>query len=129
MLTLDDLEKTNRYDDAIATGCWFLDIHPQKTTTDKPFTGSGFQPKPYDISYRSLVPQQVGNLLVAGRCHGATKEAAASSRVTVTAMAMGEAAGTAAALAVQANADVATLDGTQVREMLARHGGGPFTDA
>jgi len=129
MLTLDDLEKTNRYDDAIATGCWFLDIHPQKTTTDKPFTGSGFQPKPYDISYRSLVPQQVSNLLVAGRCHGATKEAAASSRVTVTAMAMGEAAGTAAALAVQANADVATLDGTQVRETLARHGGGPFTDA
>jgi hypothetical protein len=44
-------------------------------------------------------------------------------------MAMGEAAGTAAALAVQANADVATLDGTKVRETLAGHGGGPFTDA
>jgi hypothetical protein len=71
----------------------------------------------------------VGNLLVAGRCHSATRGAHASTRVTVTAMAMGEAAGTAAALAVQANADVATLDGTKVRETLARHGGGPFTDA
>lgn len=128
MLTLDDLEKTSRYDDAVATGCWFLDVHPQKTSTDKPFAGSGFQPKPYDISYRTLVAKGVANLLVAGRCHGATKEAAASSRVTVTAMAMGEAAGTAAALAVQANSDVAAFDGVVVRETLARHGGGPFTD-
>jgi len=101
VLTLNDLEKTNRYDDAVATGCWFLDVHPQKTTTDKPFEGSGFQPKPYDISYRTLVPKQISNLLVAGRCHSASKEAAASSRVTVTAMALGEAAGCGAALAMK----------------------------
>ena len=87
VLTLDDLQKNTRYDDAIATGCWFLDVHPPQTTTDKPFTGSGFQPAPYDISYQTLVPKGVSNLLVAGRCHSASKEAAASSRVTVTAIA------------------------------------------
>ena len=70
------------------------------SSLDKPFTGSGFQPKPYDISYRTLVPQTVSNLLVAGRCHSASSEASASSRVTATAMALGEAAGTAAALAM-----------------------------
>lgn len=129
VLTLDDLEKTNRYDDAVATGCWFLDVHPQKTTTDKPFAGSGFQPKPYDISYRTLVPKTLSNLLVAGRCHSASKEAAASSRVTVTAMALGEAAGTAAALAVKTKSEVGTLDGVKVREQLAQRNAGPFTEA
>ena len=127
MLTLEDLQKTTRHDDAIATGCWFIDIHPPESTTDKPFTGSGFQPKPYDISYRTLIPQKVSNLLVAGRCHSASSEAGASSRVTATAMALGEAAGTAAALAVKANAEVGTFDGVKVREALAKQNAGPFT--
>ena len=129
VLTLEDLQKTTRHDDAIATGCWFLDIHPPEVTLDKPFTGSGFQPKPYDISYRTLVPQKVSNLLVAGRCHSASSEASASSRVTATAMALGEAAGCAAALATKAKTEVALIDGVQVRESLAEQKAGPFTDA
>jgi ribulose 1,5-bisphosphate synthetase/thiazole synthase len=128
-LTVEDLQTNRRHDDAIATGCWFLDLHPRKTTTDKPFTGSAFQPLPYDISYRTLIPQKVGNLLVAGRCHSATHLASASSRVTVTAMALGEAAGVAAALACETKADVATIDGRKVREILSRRDAGPFTDA
>ena len=129
MLTLDDLKNTTRHDDAIATGCWFLDIHPPETTLDKPFTGSGFQPNPYDISYRTLVPQKVDNLLVAGRCHSASSEASASSRVTATAMALGEAAGAAAALAVKTRTELGSLDGVKVREALVIQGAGPFTDA
>ncbi len=128
-LTLDDLKNTTRHDDAIATGCWFLDIHPPETTLDKPFTGSGFQPRPYDISYRTLIPQKASNLLVAGRCHSASSEASASSRVTVTAMALGEAAGAAAALAVRSKTEVSSIEGVKVREALAMQGGGPFTDA
>jgi glycine/D-amino acid oxidase-like deaminating enzyme len=128
VLTLEDLQKTTRHDDAVATGCWFLDIHPPEVSVDKPFTGSGFQPKPYDISYRTLVPQKVSNLLVAGRCHSASSEASASSRVTATAMALGEAAGTAAALAMEAKTEAATLDGVKVREELARRNAGPFTE-
>ena len=129
VLTLEDLEKTNRYDDAIATGCWFLDVHPPTTTTDKPFIGSGFQPGPYDIAYGTLVAKGVANLLVAGRCHSASKEAAASSRVTVTAMALGEAAGCAAALAIRSQTDVAELSGVNVRQQLVQQNGGPLTDA
>ncbi len=36
VLTLEDLQKTTRHDDAIATGCWFLDIHPPEVSVDKP---------------------------------------------------------------------------------------------
>jgi hypothetical protein len=129
VLTLDDLQKCTRYDDAIATGCWFLDIHPPEVSVDKPFTGSGFQPRPYDISYRTLVPQKVSNLLVAGRCHSASSEASASSRVTATAMALGEAAGVAAAQALLHKTEVGTLDGKIVRQALAEQNAGPFTDA
>jgi predicted hydrolase (HD superfamily) len=87
------------------------------------------QPEPYDIPYRSLVPQKIENLLVAGRCHSATRGAHASTRVTVTAMAMGEAAGVAAALALKEKTRVAEIDGVRVREKLASLGAGPFTDA
>jgi len=129
VLTFDDLKTCRRYDDAIATGCWFLDIHPNQVSIAKPFAGSGFQPEPYDIPYRTLVPKSVSNLLVAGRCHSASAEAAASSRVTVTAMALGQAAGTAAALATKAGQEVSQFPGVKVRETLKSQGAGPFTEA
>ena len=54
----------------------------------------------YDIPYRTLVPQVKRGLLVAGRCFSATHDAHASCRSMAQTMAMGQAAGTAAALAV-----------------------------
>jgi len=125
------LMKSRRFDDAIATGCWYLDLHPNKTTigSANDFQPQKVQPQPYDIPYRSLVPQKIGNLLVAGRCHSATRGAHASTRVTATAMAMGEAAGCAAAISLQARTGVAELGGQKVREKLAAQNAGPFTDA
>ena len=55
----------------------------------------------YGVPYRCLVPQKVDGLLVAGRCVSATSVGAAAIRVMPPCMAMGQAAGTAAALAVK----------------------------
>jgi len=131
VLSEDDLMKGHRFDDAIATGCWYLDLHPNKTVVGSAndFDPEKVQPEPYDIPYRSLVPQKLSNLLVAGRCHSATRGAHASTRVTVTAMAMGEAAGVAAAMALTDKTEVALLSGVKVREMLSSRNAGPFTDA
>lgn len=131
VLSEEDLMQSRRFDDAIATGCWYLDLHPNKTVegSANDFDPRKVQPEPYDIPYRSLVPQGVENLLVAGRCHSATRGAHASTRVTVTAMAMGEAAGVAAAMAVKEKASVALLSGVKVREALGMLGAGPFTEA
>jgi hypothetical protein len=131
VLSEDDLMKSRRFDDAIATGCWYLDLHPNKTVSGSAndFDPKKVQPEPYDIPYRSLITQKIGNLLVAGRCHSATRGAHASTRVTVTAMAMGEAAGVAAAMSLREKTEVAALDGIRVRETLAALGAGPFTDA
>ena len=131
VLSEADLLESRRFDDAIATGCWYLDLHPNKTVAGSAndFDPQKVQPEPYDIPYRSLVPQRLENMLVAGRCHSATRGAHASTRVTVTAMAMGEAAGVAAAMSLRLNTGVAQLNGVRVREALASLGAGPFTDA
>jgi len=55
----------------------------------------------YDIPFRCLVPQQVDGLLVAGRCLSADHDAHASVRVMAQCMAMGQAAGIAAAIAAR----------------------------
>ena len=56
---------------------------------------------PYDLPYRCFVPLKVENLLTAGRCISGTHRAHASYRVMSICMAMGEAAGTAAALCIK----------------------------
>jgi hypothetical protein len=96
VLTEDDVISGRRHDDVVVLGAWRLDRHPARVAG---YHSTPWTP-PYDIPYRTLVPVGFDNLLVAGRCHSATSEALASSRVTATAMGMGQAAGTAAALAV-----------------------------
>lgn len=100
-LTADDVRSGKRQNDVVVLGAWRIDRHPEESS------GYHDQPEvpPYDISYRTLLPQGVENLLVAGRCHSATSEALASSRVTANAMGMGQTTGTAAAMTVASGND------------------------
>ncbi|HUY88283.1 MAG TPA: FAD-dependent oxidoreductase [Pirellulales bacterium] len=129
VLTEEDIRQQRQFDDAVATGCWYLDLHPNRATPGAAQEKKGFQPDQYDIPYRSLLPRKLANLLVAGRCHSATQLAASSTRVTVTAMAMGQAAGTAAALALQSREMVAELSGEKVRRTLEAQHAGPYREA
>jgi hypothetical protein len=129
VLTEEDIRRRQAFDDAVATGCWYLDLHPHRATPGAAQAEKGFQPDPYDIPYRSLLPKKLTNLLVAGRCHSATQLAASSTRVTVTAMALGQAAGTAAALALAARTTPAELPGTRVRRALEAQHAGPYRGA
>lgn len=74
--------------------------------------------KGYGVPYGCLVPRGFENLLVAGRCLSAESEAAGSVRVMPPCMAMGEAAGAAAALAVKTGATLPRLDVAELRRML-----------
>jgi hypothetical protein len=123
VLTEDDIKKQQPFEDAVATGCWYLDFHRRQVVQG---VEKGFQPGPYDIPYRALLPKKLTNLLVAGRCHSATQLAASSTRVTVTAMAMGQAAGTAASLALAGQTTPAELSGVKVRQALEAQHAGPF---
>lgn len=127
VLTEADIVAGQAFDDTIATGCWYLDQHPNRMTLGGAQDTPKIQPEPYDIPYRSLLPRTIENLLVAGRCHSATQMAASSTRVTVTAMSMGEAAGTAAALAVAQGVSPQELSGCQLSERLRQQRAAPLT--
>jgi hypothetical protein len=134
VLTETDIKEAKQFPDAVATGCWYLDLHPNYATagTANAAPGAlggldGYQPSHYDIPYRCLQARDVANLLVAGRCHSATRLAASSTRVTATAMAMGQAAGTAAALARELHKATQELDGRKVRALLDSRHAGPYT--
>ena len=99
VLNDSDVADGKRKDDVVLIGAWRMDQHPP----DKPGYHDIPWIPPYDIPYGTLLPVAFDNLLVAGRCHSATSAALSSSRVTATAMGMGQAAGTAAALAINAN--------------------------
>jgi hypothetical protein len=126
VLTEDDILANRSFDDVVVTGCWDIDQHPNDTTVGYAQHQLRVLPQPYDIPYRSLLPRQVENLLVAGRCHSATQIAASSTRVTATAMALGEAAGTAAALATTRGTSVQELSPSLLQDELARRGAGPL---
>ncbi len=117
VLNGDDVRQGRAQDDAVLLGAWRLDRHPP----DKPGYHDIPWTPPYGIPYRTLLPQGLDNLLVAGRCHSATSEALASSRVTATAMGMGQAAGTAAALVCN-QGDVRAVDVAQLRHQLRGNG-------
>jgi hypothetical protein len=76
----------------------------------------------YDIPYGCLVPQKIDNLLVSGRCISATHIAMASVRVIGTCFALGEAAGTAAALSLADSIDPRQLDVARLRKQLQANG-------
>ena len=76
----------------------------------------------YSIPYRSLVTEKIKNLIVAGRCLSATHEACAAVRVTPIVMAMGQAAGTAAAQSVREGEAANGLDTEKLRKALKENG-------
>lgn len=119
VLTGADVRLGRQHDDVVVLGAWRLDRHPP----DKPGYHDIPWTPPYDIPYRTLLPQGVENLLVAGRCHSATSEALASSRVTATAMGMGQAAGLAAAATVATGLSPRQLNVQHLQDQIIGAGG------
>jgi hypothetical protein len=97
-ITAEDILTTRPFNDAIALGSWPIDIHPADGRVGV-HPHKEDPPQPYQIPLGCLLVRNFDNLLVAGRCISATHEAHGSTRVSGTAMALGQAAGTAAAMA------------------------------
>jgi FAD dependent oxidoreductase len=119
-LTRDDVLHARHFDDAIARSAYPIDIHNPSgsgTTTHRLPEGES-----YEIPYRCLVPAHVDGLLVAGRCISTTHEALASTRLTPTVMTLGQAAGTAAALAKESGNRLRDIDATRLRSTLVNDG-------
>jgi hypothetical protein len=102
VLVQRDIEAEGRFEDIVAYGGWSMDdhfpagfYHPEKGTIFHP------APSPYGIPYRSLYSRNIRNLFCAGRNHSASHVAMSSTRVMATCSIMGQAVGTAAAIAAR----------------------------
>ncbi len=116
-LTLDDVLNEARFVDSIACSAWPVEEHGAGRATKWVFLEPGTF---YELPFRMLLPVGVDGLLVAGRCSSASHDAHASMRIAAVCMALGEAAGVAAA---QAGAgDIRKLDTGALRRQLEQQG-------
>lgn len=121
ILTGEDLKACTKFEDAIALGNYDIDIHnPEGSGTSHYFFGDG---EYYSIPYRSLVPRGAENLLAAGRCISVNHDAQASIRIMPIVYCIGEAAGTACAIAKREKVPVLGVDTDMLRKTLTENGG------
>lgn len=118
-LSADDVAAGRRFDDAVACCTFGCDIH--EIYPDDPYS-KRIRAKPFEIPYRCLVPKECAGLVFAGRCISGEHEAHASYRVTGTCMALGQAAGLAAAMAAKQNVSPSQLDGKALHDALRDRG-------
>ncbi|HAR62184.1 MAG: FAD-dependent oxidoreductase [Candidatus Margulisiibacteriota bacterium] len=119
-LSAQDVLSGRKFDDGVACGAFPIDIHsPDGSAINMQKMPQGTY---YTIPYRCLIPENIESLIVAGRSISATHEASASARLAPTCMALGEAAGTAAAVSVRKNTRISLLDSSEIRQELIGQG-------
>ncbi len=119
VLTAEDILSMKKFDDVVCVAGYPVDIH-HSTGGDCTML---FTKDAYDIPYRVLVPEKIEGLLVAGRCSSMNHEAMAGTRVMSTCMALGEAAGTAARIALEDGVLPSAVDVKKVQKALVDNGG------
>ena len=123
VLTAIDAREGRLFDDRISYGGWPLDTH-DPIGIENPH-GDGYWAKHpgvpvYSIPYRCLYSVNVTNLMFAGRCQSVTHIALGSVRVEATLFTLGQAAGTAAGLALQKGLSPRAYGEQYIRELQQR---------
>jgi FAD dependent oxidoreductase len=116
VLSAEDIRTGTQFPDVIARGVQEEFVH-----------GYGTDPvfcPPHDVPYRSLLPRGPRNLIMSGRCISLSGHAAKlhSPRTQETCMAIGQAAGIAAALAAAQDADPRRVDVNELQRRLVARG-------
>jgi hypothetical protein len=102
IITQNDVSSEGKFEDIVAFGGWSMDDHhPKGIRYEGVPTIFHPAPSPYGIPYRALYSKNIKNLFFAGRNISATHAAMSSTRVMATCALLGQAVGTAAAVAVE----------------------------
>lgn len=117
-ITAEDYTAGRVFEDAIAFSFYPIDLHDRSGVRPRPL-GEGKVPT---VPLRALIPKGGRNLLVAGRSICSDRLANSALRVQATCMATGQAAGAAAALAVQRNTTPLAVPRDELRALLRKHG-------
>ena len=120
VLTEEDCRNCVKFEDAIAACNYDIDIHnPEGTGTSHYYFPAGAY---YTIPYRSLIPKQAENMLVAGRCISSDHGAQASYRIMPVVCCLGEAAGSAIGLATKSNYSAREINVEDLQNVLIKNG-------
>lgn len=120
-LTESDVLDCASFDDTIGVNGWPLELHLKGDVEfrwPKIPESRGFNHLPY----RMTVPRRLDNLWVAGRCASMSHEAQSAARVTGACFVMGQAAGSAADLALKAGCSAAAVDVAALQKQLEAEG-------
>lgn len=118
VITCDDYTSGRLFDDAVCYAFYPVDLHDKHGVKPQPLQ-PGTVPT---IPLSALVPKGSRNLLVAGRSVSSDRLANSALRVQAPCMAMGQAAGAAAALAAATNTTPMKVPFEQIRSVLKEHG-------
>lgn len=120
VVTQNDVESGGRFYDTVAYAGWSMDDHfPQGFYYDGGHpTIYHPAPSPWGIPFRALYSKEITNLLFAGRNISVTHAALSSCRVMATCGTVGQAVGTAAAIAVAQNKAIRDIDISELQQML-----------
>ncbi|GAB3150154.1 FAD-dependent oxidoreductase [Micromonospora sonneratiae] len=118
-LTRDDILNPKAFPDTIAKGAHVIDIHENDSIDQNELV---LPKQEYNVPLRCLVPRGSINLVTAGRCLSADGPGFGSVRVMATCMAMGQGAGTAAALGVEKGYSMSDVDFGVLRQRLVDQG-------
>jgi len=127
-LTIDDFANLRSFPDEICRNSYYIDVHHKKTEKGDPNAGKVKaihlkRGESHGIPYRCLTPKGLANVLVAGRSISTDRAVQGSTRVMPVCLAMGEAAGLAAAMAARDTShDVHAVDTARLRVKLKEHG-------
>lgn len=117
VLTGEDIKEKRRFEDDIFLAGNSIDMHGGKNVRYEPASGEA-----YGVPYRILLPQKVKNLFVAGRASSMDRTALAAIRVMPPVFAMGQAAGTAAALCIRDGVSPDSVNVTELQNLLVKDG-------
>lgn len=107
------------FEDSVCYSHWFVDIHRDGQPAYIRYLRSEKTPT---IRLSALISRDLSNLMMAGRCISSDRETNSALRVKASCMAMGQAAGTAAALAIREKKEIAALPAAQVKASLDAQG-------
>lgn len=120
VITQHDVEAEGRFEDMVAYAGWSMDDHFPEGFYYKDGVSTIWHPapSPWGIPLRALYSKNIKNLLFAGRNISVTHTALSSTRVMATCGILGQAVGTAAALAVQGGVRVQEVDIPKLQQAL-----------
>ncbi len=119
-LTLEDYRQGRIFPDAVARVTYPVDIHnPSGTGTQIVHLPKG---RWYEIPWGCLLPKGIDNLAIASRCISADHATHSSLRVMPPVCSLGQAAGTAAGMAIRQGCDISRIDGLALRQALIEQG-------